>query len=333
MVERRQGRAERRSRQVIYGDGGNAGYDATNPSWMFNEFTGGFSDSNFRGGDPEKWVITSAPLVQQRRGVRVLLAADRRPEPGAGNAPDLLGRQARLADVGLRRRPRRAPCRRTRRRTSPGYEANCPEFVTSAADAGCGDYRPLGGPFCDGVVGADASCTDQPGDLAEHRLRRRPVRRLDLVARPRRRRPRHAVGGDLGRAALRDAQRGRGRSGDGRRGTGSTTPPRRRGSRAGSTSTRPTRATRGSRTPGYNAATPTTPGHVFDVHENGPAAGLGHVHEPERRERHVGVPDAVRTTATCRSRTSSATTRRRRCTSRPTSASSAATTTAPAAGT
>ena len=40
--------------QVIYGDGGNAGYDATNPTWRFNEFTGGFSDSNFRNGDPER---------------------------------------------------------------------------------------------------------------------------------------------------------------------------------------------------------------------------------------------------------------------------------------
>ena len=24
---------------MIYGDGGNAGYDATNPNWRFNEFT------------------------------------------------------------------------------------------------------------------------------------------------------------------------------------------------------------------------------------------------------------------------------------------------------
>jgi hypothetical protein len=29
-----------------------------------------------------------------------------------------------------------------------GYEANCPEFVTSGAQTGCGDFRPLGGPFC-----------------------------------------------------------------------------------------------------------------------------------------------------------------------------------------
>src|SRR5207302_10464141 len=54
--------------QVIYGDGGNAGYDATNPTWRFNEFTSGFSDSNFRNGDPERWVITSAPIGNSGEG-------------------------------------------------------------------------------------------------------------------------------------------------------------------------------------------------------------------------------------------------------------------------
>ncbi|MGZ4258616.1 MAG: hypothetical protein ACXVRE_12710, partial [Gaiellaceae bacterium] len=46
----------------------------------------------------------------------------------------------------------------TPQQTTPdiaGYEANCPEFVTSGAAASCGDYQPLGGP-----AGAN-----QPGDL------------------------------------------------------------------------------------------------------------------------------------------------------------------------
>ena len=34
--------------QNIYGDGGNAGYDGTNPTWRFNEFTSSFTDANFR---------------------------------------------------------------------------------------------------------------------------------------------------------------------------------------------------------------------------------------------------------------------------------------------
>ena len=95
----------RRGTQVIYGDGGNAGYDATNPTWRFNEFTGGFSDSNFRNGDPEKWVITSAPVVEQRRSRPAFYwpqIGD--PNPAPGTHPIYSGATARLADVGLRRR-------------------------------------------------------------------------------------------------------------------------------------------------------------------------------------------------------------------------------------
>ena len=118
VVEHRTAATTTRSTQVIYGDGGNAGYDATNPTWRFNEFTGGFSDSNFRNGDPEKWVITSAPIVNSGEAPGVLLAADRRPEPGARHAPDLLGRAARLADAGPSAPGTPATSRRTRRRTS-----------------------------------------------------------------------------------------------------------------------------------------------------------------------------------------------------------------------
>jgi len=32
------------------------------------------------------------------------------------------------------------------------YETNCPEFVTSGSQDGCGDYRPLGGPYCVGAA-------------------------------------------------------------------------------------------------------------------------------------------------------------------------------------
>ena len=38
------------------------------------------------------------------------------------------------------------------------YEANCPEFVTPGGQAGCGDYRPLGGPLCTSL----ATCTNTP---------------------------------------------------------------------------------------------------------------------------------------------------------------------------
>ena len=90
------------------------------------------------------------------------------------------------------------------------------------------------------------------------------------------RRPRDALGGDFGRPRLRDTQRGRDRI------------------RPQSSWHRIDNATSPTRFPsgiyvdpadsghawitysGYNAATPTTPGHVFDVRENGTAHRLGH---------------------------------------------------------
>jgi len=47
------------------------------------------------------------------------------------------------------------------------YEANCPEFVTSGTRLGCGDYRPMGGPYCDGLASTTTvpSCINQPGDV------------------------------------------------------------------------------------------------------------------------------------------------------------------------
>jgi hypothetical protein len=152
--------------QIIYGDGGNAGYDATNATWRFNEFTGGFSDSNFENGDPEKWVITSAPIVNSGEGPSFYWPQVSDPNPTPGTHPIYSGAKhvwrtlafgAGLAgDVPQDTTPDIA-----------GYEANCPEFVTSGAQQGCGDYRPLGGPYCDGLSSTPSipSCINQPGDL------------------------------------------------------------------------------------------------------------------------------------------------------------------------
>ena len=152
--------------QVIYGDGGNAGYDATNPTWRFNEFTSGFSDSNFRDGDPEKWVITSAPIVNSGERVAFYWPQISDPNPAPGTHPIFSGAQHvwRTWAFGA------GTAGHVPQDSTPdiaGYETNCPEFVTSGAQDGCGDYRPLGGPYCDGLSGTAAipSCSDQPGDL------------------------------------------------------------------------------------------------------------------------------------------------------------------------
>src|SRR4030095_14371766 len=42
---------------IIYGDGGQSGFNAANSSLRFNSFTSNFHDVNFQNGDPLKWVI------------------------------------------------------------------------------------------------------------------------------------------------------------------------------------------------------------------------------------------------------------------------------------
>ena len=140
--------------QVIYGDGGNAGYDATTPGWMFNEFTGGFADSNFRGGDPERWVIIVGPLVNSGETFAFYWPQISDPNPKAGTHPIYSGGQHvwRSWAFGAGH-PGAVP--QDKNPDIDGYEANCPEFVdVRRRSPNCGDFRPLGGPMCDDVVPA-----------------------------------------------------------------------------------------------------------------------------------------------------------------------------------
>ena len=131
--------------QVIYGDGGNAVYDATNATWRANEFTSGFGDSNFRNGDPERWVITTAPLVNSGEPFAFYWPQAGDPNPVPGTHPIYNGGlhvwRSWAFGAGT---PGAVP-----QDTTPDiafYEANCPEFVTGGNDPHCGDYQPLGGP-------------------------------------------------------------------------------------------------------------------------------------------------------------------------------------------
>ncbi|HEX6489892.1 MAG TPA: hypothetical protein VF002_00810 [Gaiellaceae bacterium] len=141
--------------QTIYGDGGNGGFDATNGNWRFNEFTGGFSDSNFENGVPAKWVITSAPLVNSNESVAFYWPQIADPNPLAGTHPIFAGLQHvwRTWAFGAGT-PNKTP-----QDTTPNiafYEANCgPDWTTAGNDPRCGDYQPLGGP----------QGSNQPGDL------------------------------------------------------------------------------------------------------------------------------------------------------------------------
>ena len=129
--------------QIIYGDGGQSGFNVSNDKLRFNTFTGQANDVNFRDGDPTKWVIATGDIVSSAEASYFYPPIIADPNPSKAGTifqgsfsvwrtTDWAGNQAFL-------------------------EANCPEFTTSAADPNCGDFVPLGGP-------ADGSFVDS-GDL------------------------------------------------------------------------------------------------------------------------------------------------------------------------
>jgi hypothetical protein len=255
--------------QVIYGDGANAVYDATNPTWRANGFTSGFGDSNFRNGDPERWVITTGPMVASGEAFSFYWPQIGDPNPVPGTHPIYNGGRHVWRSWAFGAGHTSVP-----QQTTPDiafYEANCPEFVTSGATPTCGDYQPLGGP----------AGNDTPGDLAGTFYgtdRVGPVlNTISWIARS---------GGDHG--TMWAATSG-GRvfvthnadAGD----PAAVTWHRIDSSLSGNSPTRfpssiyvdPSDSSHAWITySGYNFTTPTTPGHVFDVHEGAPGvAGSG----------------------------------------------------------
>jgi hypothetical protein len=249
--------------QVIYGDGGNAVYDATNATWRANEFTSGFGDSNFRNGDPERWVITTAPLVNSGEPFAFYWPQAGDPNPVPGTHPIYNGGlhvwRSWAFGAGT---PGAVP-----QSTTPDiafYEANCPEFVTPGNDPHCGDYQPLGGPQGANTAG-DLTGDDYGSD--------RTGGSMSFIARG---------GKDHGTiwAATSAGRIFATHNGDAadpaavlwHRIDNATSPTRfPSGIYVDATDSGHAWVTYS----GYNAATPTTPGHVFEVSENGVAPGSG----------------------------------------------------------
>lgn len=254
--------------QVIYGDGANAVYDATNATWRANGFTSGFGDSNFRNGDPEKWVIATGPMVASGEAFSFYWPQIGDPNPVPGTHPIYNGGRHVWRSWAFGAGHTSVP-----QQTTPDiafYEANCAEFVTSGADPTCGDYQPLGGP----------AGNNQPGDLAGTFYgtdRVGPVlNTISWIARS---------GGDHGTmwAATSGGRIFVSHNADAVN-PASVTWHRIDSSTSGNSPTRfPSSIYVDPNDPGhawigysgYNAATPTTPGHVFSVLENGAAPGSG----------------------------------------------------------
>jgi len=264
--------------QVIYGDGGNAVYDATEATWRANEFTSGFGDANFRNGDPEKWVISTAPVTRSGEGPAFYWPQIGDPNPTPGTHPIYSGAKHVWRSLAW---GAGTPTTTGPQGTTPNiatYEANCPEFVTSGTRLGCGDYRPMGGPYCDGLASTTTvpSCINQPGDLTGTVYGAATDRgggSMSFVAR-----------GGVDHSTLWAA------TSAGRifvTHNADVADPSLVLWHRIDNPTSPTRfpsaiyvdANDGSHAwvtySGYNAATPTTPGHVFEVSENGGAPGSG----------------------------------------------------------
>jgi hypothetical protein len=116
--------------QIIYGDGGQSGFNAANPMLRLNSFTGEFNDVNFQNGDPSKWVIATGPIAASPEGSYFYTPVIADPNPASAGTifqgsqsvwrtQDWAGNQAFL-------------------------EANCPEFSTSGANPACGDFVRIG---------------------------------------------------------------------------------------------------------------------------------------------------------------------------------------------
>src|SRR5207249_597469 len=111
-------------------------------------------DKNFENGDPTKWVAIWWPLATSGEAVGFYWPQIGDPNPPSGAHPIFSGLQHvwRSWAFGAGANPTAVP-----QNTTPdiaNYEANCPE-LNSFGQPGCGDFQPLGG-----AVGSN-----NPGDL------------------------------------------------------------------------------------------------------------------------------------------------------------------------
>jgi hypothetical protein len=137
--------------QIIYGDGGQSGFNAADDHLRFNSFAGQASDVNFRNGDPKKWVVATGPIVSSPEGS--LFYPPLIPDPTKQFAGSIFsGSQSvwRTQDWGG---------------DQSFLEANCSEFTTSAANPACGDYVRIGAVGATDLTGTAYGADAVPGDL------------------------------------------------------------------------------------------------------------------------------------------------------------------------
>jgi hypothetical protein len=123
--------------QIIYGDGGQSGFNVGNSAQRFNTFFANYTDANFQNGDPSKWVVISGPLFAETSAFYKPIIAD----PFVAGTI-FVGEQSvwRTQDWGG---------------DQTYLETNCPEFTTSGSDPLCGDFVIIG----DGIPSTQLTST------------------------------------------------------------------------------------------------------------------------------------------------------------------------------
>jgi hypothetical protein len=116
--------------QIIYGDGGQSGWNAADNTLRFNSFFGQNHDANFANGDVTKWVILSGKIVSSPEGSNFYAPIIADPSPAtAGSIFEGSQSVWRTQDWGGDR---------------AFLEANCSEFTTASDNPICGDFVRIG---------------------------------------------------------------------------------------------------------------------------------------------------------------------------------------------
>jgi hypothetical protein len=116
--------------QIIYGDGGQSGWNAADNTLRFNSFFGQNHDANFANGDVTKWVIISGKIVSSPEGSNFYAPIIADPSPAtAGSIFEGSQSVWRTQDWGGDR---------------AFLEANCSEFTTASDNPICGDFVRIG---------------------------------------------------------------------------------------------------------------------------------------------------------------------------------------------
>ena len=107
--------------QILYGDGGQSGFNVSNSALRFNSFTGNAGDVNFRNGDPAKWAVSTGPIVASGEGSQFYQPAIADPNAASGGtifrgANSVWRTQDWAGDQTF-------------------LETNCPEFTTSGDES------------------------------------------------------------------------------------------------------------------------------------------------------------------------------------------------------